>query len=72
MAHKDAANATAPLSRGFLLTSALIARFKDGDEEKQHPGNTRSNPDSLKSNFLTAHSGTIPHRTVSRLAVRVP
>src|ERR1700722_964308 len=36
------------------------------------PGDPRSNADTLKSYFRTAHSGTIPHRTVSRSAVRVP
>src|ERR1700722_16753403 len=47
--------------------------FVVGMMEKHHPpGNPWSNADSLKSYFLTAHSGSIPHRTVFRSAVRVP
>src|SRR5271166_4807172 len=47
--------------------------FVVGVVEKHYPSSTpRSNADPVKSHFLTAHSGLIPHLSVSQSAVQVP
>src|SRR4029077_1483318 len=56
-----------------FINSPFRRFFVVGVMDKNDPAcNPWTYTQPLKSCFLTAHSGLIPHRTVFRLAVRVP